>query len=165
MGNSKLWRFSDRLPVSIQVAVIFVSLMLVLSTVTFQLLRASTWNDNIDKLLLGVPWATSKNPGTESVPTAHNFTSTPPPSIENFYGGQQPDENSPLFEIPSPAGAPDHEDPPGLMPNPPESGNANSSMVTLESNPPTSTVAAALASSPAPAPSVLVRPTSATSLD
>ena len=170
MGNSsKLWRFSDRLPVSIQAALIFISLILVLSTVSFQMLPASTWGDNIDKLLLGVSWVTnSKNftsNFTESPQISSNFTSTSPHgTVENLYQNAKPDESPQSFETPSPTGAVDYEE---TTVNNTESGNATFFAITLapESNPPTSTVAVPLASSPPPAPAAVVSPTLAMSVE
>ncbi|KAG0619965.1 hypothetical protein M758_4G178600 [Ceratodon purpureus] len=169
MGNSKVWRFSDRLPVSIQVALLFVSLILILSTVSFQMLPTSTWGDNIDKLVLGVSWVTSvKNTTSSSTRIGHNFTSTPSPIVDNLHPQQQPDENSFSLEDSSPMGAPDYEEtailvpPPSLLNSTADgNGNGNSSRTTLtpETNSTTSMVGAApLVSSPvpAPAPSVVV---------
>jgi hypothetical protein len=181
MGSSKLWRLSDRLPVSIQAALLFVSLILVLSTVSFQMLP--TWGDNIDKLLVGVSWVTTtKNVTTEP---SHNFTSAPPPGVDL---GQQTDANSSSFEETSdansssfeetsdtnfssfeetsPIGAPETTAlvPPLSLPNSTKSANSSVITVNSEINSTSSTDAAdplppspaPAPASPAPAPSVVV---------
>lgn len=158
MGTSKLCRFSDRLPVSIQAALLFISLILILSTVSFQMLPASSWGDNIDKLLVGVSWITTTKNSTRIGP---NLTPTPRPGVEDLYESQQPDENLLSFKE-SPTGAPDDEE--TSDPIPPLS-TSNSSVVTLTSeNSSTTTAASPLVSSPAPAPPVVVSTTLAMSV-
>lgn len=95
MGNSKLWRFCDHMPVSVQATLLFISLILVLSSVTYHMLPTSSWGDNFGNLLLGVTWvSTIKNNTLDNTRTSHNLMTTPgAPVEENLYYPQQASKN------------------------------------------------------------------------
>ena len=76
------WRISERLPVSFQAAALFLSLVILLSIITFQMLPETTWGewgDHFSTLLMGVPTAVFTSP-TASFPnqaTGENFPQSP----------------------------------------------------------------------------------------
>ncbi|XP_073393806.1 uncharacterized protein [Physcomitrium patens] len=94
------WRFSDRLPGSIQATLLFVSLMLVLSVVSFEMLSESTWEGNFGTLLMGVSSFVINLENTTIVELA------PPPFAENYPIFAEPHAAPPTAQdlaIPAPA--------------------------------------------------------------